>query len=44
MDMAIVNAGALPIYDEIEPELRDLCEASQEGLIHWLIAPPSPPM
>ncbi len=26
MDMGIVNAGALPVYDEIEPELRDLCE------------------
>ena len=28
MDMAIVNAGALPIYDDIEPELRQLCEVS----------------
>jgi len=26
MDMAIVNAGALPIYDEIDAELRDLLE------------------
>ncbi len=26
MDMGIVNAGALPVYDEIAPELRDLCE------------------
>lgn len=26
MDMAIVNAGALPIYDDIEQELRELCE------------------
>lgn len=26
MDMAIVNAGALPLYDDIEPELRDLLE------------------
>ena len=26
MDMGIVNAGALPVYDEIEPELRELCE------------------
>ncbi len=26
MDMGIVNAGALPIYDEIEPQLRELCE------------------
>lgn len=26
MDMAIVNAGALPIYDDIESELRHLCE------------------
>ncbi|MCD6064307.1 MAG: metH, partial [Flavipsychrobacter sp.] len=26
MDMGIVNAGALQVYDEIEPELRELCE------------------
>ena len=26
MDMGIVNAGQLGIYDEIEPELRDACE------------------
>ena len=26
MDMAIVNAGALPVYDDIEPELRDRVE------------------
>jgi 5-methyltetrahydrofolate--homocysteine methyltransferase len=26
MDMGIVNAGQLVIYDEIEPELRELCE------------------
>jgi 5-methyltetrahydrofolate--homocysteine methyltransferase len=26
MDMAIVNAGALPLYDDIEPELRELTE------------------
>ncbi|EKX44016.1 hypothetical protein GUITHDRAFT_159764 [Guillardia theta CCMP2712] len=26
MDMAIVNAGNLPIYDDIESELRNLCE------------------
>ncbi|MDD3685976.1 MAG: methionine synthase [Bacteroidales bacterium] len=26
LDMGIVNAGNLPIYDEIEPELRNLCE------------------
>ena len=26
MDMAIVNAGALPIYDDIDPEVRRLCE------------------
>ncbi|MGF1649667.1 MAG: methionine synthase [Hyphomicrobiaceae bacterium] len=26
MDMAIVNAGQIDIYDEIEPELRELCE------------------
>ncbi|MFM2137891.1 MAG: hypothetical protein RJA57_198, partial [Bacteroidota bacterium] len=27
MDMGIVNAGQLVVYDEIEPELRNLCEA-----------------
>ncbi len=26
MDMGIVNAGQLQIYDEIEPRLRELCE------------------
>ncbi len=26
MDMGIVNAGALVVYDEIDPELRNLCE------------------
>ena len=26
MDMGIVNAGALPLYDDIDPELRELCE------------------
>jgi 5-methyltetrahydrofolate--homocysteine methyltransferase len=26
MDMGIVNAGQLDIYDDIEPELRDACE------------------
>lgn len=26
MDMGIVNAGALPIYDDIKPELLQLCE------------------
>jgi 5-methyltetrahydrofolate--homocysteine methyltransferase len=26
MDMGIVNAGQLAVYDEIEPQLRDLCE------------------
>jgi len=26
MDMGIVNAGALPVYDDIDRELRDLCE------------------
>ena len=26
MHMAIVNAGNLPIYDDIDPELRTLCE------------------
>lgn len=26
MDMAIVNAGQLAVYDKLEPELRELCE------------------
>ena len=26
LDMAIVNAGQITIYDEIDPKLRDLCE------------------
>ena len=26
MDMGIVNAGQLVVYDEIEPDLRELCE------------------
>ncbi len=26
MDMGIVNAGQLQVYDEIEPQLRNLCE------------------
>ncbi|MHA1559970.1 MAG: methionine synthase, partial [Alphaproteobacteria bacterium] len=26
LDMAIVNAGALPVYDGIDPELRERCE------------------
>ena len=26
MDMGIVNAGALVVYDEIEPQLKQLCE------------------
>ena len=26
MDMGIVNAGALPLYDDIEPKLLKLCE------------------
>lgn len=24
--MGIVNAGALPLYDEVEPALRKMCE------------------
>ncbi|KAH7942473.1 hypothetical protein HPB49_024514 [Dermacentor silvarum] len=27
MDMGIVNAGCLPVYDSIEPQLLELCEA-----------------
>lgn len=27
MDMGIVNAGCLPVYDDIDPELLKLCEA-----------------
>ena len=26
MDMAIVNAGALPLYDDIPKDLLELCE------------------
>lgn len=26
MDMGIVNAGNIPIYEEIEPKLRDLLD------------------
>lgn len=26
MDMGIVNAGALPVYDDIDPKLLELCE------------------
>jgi 5-methyltetrahydrofolate--homocysteine methyltransferase len=26
MDMGIVNAGSMVVYDEIEPQLRELCE------------------
>ena len=26
MDMGIVNAGQLDVYDEIDPELREACE------------------
>lgn len=26
MDMGIVNAGALPVYDDIDKELLQLCE------------------
>ena len=25
--MGIINAGALPVYDDIEPQLLKLCEA-----------------
>lgn len=28
MDMGIVNAGGLPLYNDIDPKLRDLCEAA----------------
>lgn len=43
LDMGIVNAGMLQIYDEIEPRLRQFCEdlifnrdpAATENLIHW---------
>jgi len=26
MDMGIVNAGSLPVYDDIEPALLEMCE------------------
>lgn len=27
LDMGIVNAGSLPVYDNIEPKLLQLCES-----------------
>jgi hypothetical protein len=27
MDMGIVNAGCLPLYDDIEPKLLEICES-----------------
>ena len=27
LDMGIVNAGQIPIYNDIDPRLRELCEA-----------------
>lgn len=43
LDMGIVNAGMLQVYDQIDPELRELCEAviwnknshATEDLILW---------
>lgn len=43
LDMGIVNAGMLQVYDQIDPELRELCEdviwnknpEATENLIHW---------
>lgn len=43
LDMGIVNAGMLQVYDEIDPELRQLCEdliwnknsSATENLIAW---------
>lgn len=43
LDMGIVNAGMLQVYDQIDPTLRDLCEAviwnkndqATEDLIAW---------
>jgi len=37
MDMGIVNAGKLPLYDDVEPELRKVIEEvifnkSEDGL------------
>jgi len=26
MDMGIVNAGCLPVYDDIDPKLLEMCE------------------
>src|SRR6185437_8917559 len=33
MDMGIVNAGQLDVYDQIDPELREACEDATERLI-----------
>lgn len=43
LDMGIVNAGMLQVYDQIEPELRELCEDviwnrhenATENLVRW---------
>lgn len=43
MDMGIVNAGCLPVHDDIDPELLALCEAvilnkgedATENLLHY---------
>ncbi|MFN8845829.1 MAG: methionine synthase [Bdellovibrionales bacterium] len=43
LDMGIVNAGMLQVYDEINPELRELCEdviwnkheSATENLLKW---------
>lgn len=31
MDMGIVNAGALPVYDDIHPDLLNLCEVKKNN-------------
>jgi len=38
MDMGIVNAGQMIVYDDIDPELRQVCETSSSTAIR---APPS---
>ena len=32
MDMGIVNAGALPIYDDLDPELRERAGVDRDVL------------
>ena len=39
MDMGIVNAGAMPVYDDIEPVLRELSFVAEAGQTTALVGP-----